>query len=340
MDPIVLPRNQLRRFYRGGSRIAALDGADVSDDYAPEDWVGSTTPVFGSETLGISRLADGTPLADALSARAVDFLGAEHVERLGPDPRLLVKLLDAGERLPVHLHPDRSFARRHLGSEFGKTEAWVIASAEPGAVVHVAFRDDVDEETLADWVAAQATASMLGALHEIPVRANDVLFVPAGTPHAIGEGALIVELQEPTDFSILLEWEGFAIDGSNEGHLGLGFDVALQAVDRTGWDDARLSRLSSARPEKTVRPGVEVLFPAEADTFFRGERIRPAPSLLPPGFSILIVTEGDGVLHHAGGELRVERGHRVLVPFAAGECRLEGNMEVLRCMPPDPAAAA
>jgi mannose-6-phosphate isomerase len=338
VDPIVLEPNQLHRFYRGGSRIAELRGTEMDDAYAPEDWVGSTTPVFGSESVGVTVLADGRTLPDAIAAEPEGFLGPEHVERYGPNPCVLVKLLDAGERLPVHLHPDRVFARRHLGSLFGKTEAWFIAAATPGASVHVGFAEDVDERTLKGWVDAQATGSLLGSLNELPVRAGDALFVPAGTPHAIGEGILIVELQEPSDLSVLLEWEGFAIDGPTEGHLGLGFEVALGAVDRSAWDDERLAGLWAARAGDAPRSGVENLFPADADAFFRAERIRPAPTTLPAGFSLLIVADGAGSLAHAAGELQLTRGHTVLVPYAAGECRLEGGMDVLRCMPPSPVA--
>lgn len=337
MDPVVLAPNQLRRFYRGGPRIAQLRGTGVTDEYAPEEWVGSTTPVFGSRALGITVLPDGTPLPDAIATQPEVFLGPEHVRRFGLDPRVLVKLLDAGERLPVHFHPDRAFARAHLGSGFGKTEAWIVVAASPGAAVHVGFRHDVDEATVSGWVAAQDAEAMLEALHEVEVAAGDVVYVPAGTPHAIGEGILIVELQEPSDFSILLEWEGFAIDGPRDGHLGLGFEVALGALDRTGWDAARLDALAEARAEGG-RPGVETLFPPEADAFFRAERIRPAPSDLPAAFSTLIVVDGGGVLRYHGGEVALERGDAVLVPYAAGDCLIEGEMEALRCMPPDPAA--
>ena len=66
--------------------------------------------------------------------------------------------------------------------------------------------------------------------------AGDALFVPAGAPHAIGEGVLIVELQEPTDLSILLEWEGFGIDDEQAATLGLGWDVALASVERAARD--------------------------------------------------------------------------------------------------------
>ena len=71
---------------------------------------------------------------------------------------------------------------------------------------------------------------MLDALNELAVSAGDAIFVPAGMPHAIGAGLLIVELQEPTDLSVLLEWDGFELTEA-EGHLELGWDRALQALD-------------------------------------------------------------------------------------------------------------
>ncbi|MFN2490327.1 MAG: class I mannose-6-phosphate isomerase [Actinomycetota bacterium] len=336
MEPIVLGPNQLHRFYKGGAAISALRGTPNDDDYAPEDWVGSTTAVFGSDSVGISTLPDGRLLSDAVAGQPEDFLGAEHVAAYGADPALLVKLLDAGERLPAHLHPDRAFARAHLGSRYGKTEAWIIADAQRDAAVHVGFAEDVPAQVLERWVAGQNRDALLGALNRRAVRAGDVLFVPAATPHAIGDGILIVEIQEPSDLSILLEWEGFAIDGPNQGHLGLGFDLALTAVDRSGWDAERLARLAAGRGE--TRPGVEALFPAAADAFFRAERIRPAPSSLPAAFSILVVTQGAGVLEAGARSIELTRGDTVLVPQAAGECRLSGDMVVLRCMPPGPDA--
>ena len=70
--------------------------------------MGSTTTIFGEDERGLTLLADGRTLRDAIAADPEGFLGAAHVRRYGPDPALLVKLLDAGERLPVHCHPDRA----------------------------------------------------------------------------------------------------------------------------------------------------------------------------------------------------------------------------------------
>ena len=332
MRPVHLPPNQLHRFYRGGRRIAELRKSGNTDPYAPEEWIASMASPFGEPGVGVSRLPDGTSLAEAVRADPHAYLGPEHVERFGADVGVLIKLLDAGERLPVHHHPDDEFARAHLGSEFGKTEAWIILEAAPEAAVHVGFREPVDAATVQDWVRRRDAQAMLAALHRLPVSAGATLFVPAGTPHAIGEGILLAELQQPTDFSVLLEWEGFAIDGEEIGHLGLGFDLALRSLDRSPWSQEELAEATSSRPGDGT--DVERLFPAEADRFFRAERVRGGRVELEAGFSVLLVTEGAGALAGDGWELELSRGDAVLVPYAAGDAVLEGDGFVLRCMPP------
>lgn len=335
MKPLTLETNQLHRFYRGGAAIAAFRGIASRDDHAPEDWVGATSATFGAEREGMSRLRDGRLLRELVHADAEAFLGTEHVARLGPDPALLVKLLDAGERLPVHLHPGREFARRHLRSAHGKTEAWVIIGASAGARVHVGFVEQVDPETLRAWVGEQDVPALLGALHEVPVSAGDTVFVPAGTPHAIGEGILMVELQEPTDFSILLELPGGAQSGAE---LGLGWDVALEAVNREALGEAQLQSMLSSPRE--LRRGASSLLPDAAAPYFRAERVAPDPvAELDPGYSILVVVEGQGTLELAGGAWPLRRGETMLIPHSAGPGELRGEIVVIRCRPPDPARA-
>jgi mannose-6-phosphate isomerase len=327
LRPVLLPPNGVPRFYRGGPAIAALRGVDEATQRTPEEWLGSTTTAFGEQELGLSRLPDGRLLRDAVDADPLGFLGPDHAAHRGADPSLLVKLLDAGERLPVHVHPDDAFAREMLESPYGKTEAWiVIATAGPAATMHMGFREDVSVETLERWVRDQDAAAMLNALNAVEVRAGDALYVPAGTAHAIGEGALIVEVQEPSDLSILLEWRGF-VSAEDAASLGLAWDVALQCVDRSGTDPDQL------RGDH---------LPAEADRFVRAERLEGSPSAeLDRGFAILVFTEGAGELHSEDGEtLRVGRGDTVLVPWDAGRCRLEGEAVAVACRPPAADAGA
>jgi mannose-6-phosphate isomerase len=310
-------------------------------DWAPEDWVGSATTIFGEETHGLSTLPDGRFLRDAVADDPEAFLGPAHAERYGADPALLVKLLHAGERLPVHCHPSREFSRRHLDCPFGKTEAWVIVEVEVDRpLVHLGFRQDVEAETLAGWVERQATDTLLRALHALEVGPGDAVLVPAGVPHAIGAGVFLVELQEPTDFSVLLEWESFDVDGRADGHLGIGYDLALACVDRSGFGSEALARLrQSAGDGRELRPGAWTVLVPDADPYFRAERLLPRPRVaLEPSFSILVVLAGTGRLEtEQGGELPLTRGDTVLVPYASGAASVSGHVEVIRCLPPAPA---
>lgn len=330
MKPIALPPNPIGRFYEGGRRIARFRGVDGWSPAAPEDWVGSATEAFGEPGVGLSALPDGSLLRDAVARDAESFVGPAHAERFGADLGLLVKLLDAGVRLPVHWHPDRAFARTHLRSCYGKTEAWVILEAEADAVVYLGWRDGVTAADLAAWHEAQRPDDVLAAMHRVSVRPDDTVFVPAGTPHAIGAGVLLLELQEPTDFSVLLEWTGFSHEAT--GDLGLGPQVALGSVDQDATSSERLADLRRSRPAST-RADADRLFPDDADPYFRAERVRGGAEL-DAAFSVFVVAEGRGSLGTDEGDVPIARGDTVLVPWAAGPSRVLGDVEAIRCMPP------
>jgi mannose-6-phosphate isomerase len=318
--PISLAPNQPATFYRGSGRLGAFRGMELEP--RPEDWLASTTARFGLAPAGLSTLPDGTLLVDAVATDPLDWLGAEHVERFGADPALLVKLLDAGQRLPVHVHPDRAFARSHLASGYGKTEAWIVLDAAPDAAVHLGFSRDVEADELARWVADQDVAALLGATNRVPIRAGDAILCPAGLPHAIGENVLLVELQEPTDFSVLLEWEGYPL-GPRNASVGLSLDEALTCVDRRACSPARLASLRGGAGSS--------LLPAEAADFFVAERL--GPGRLDAGFAVLVVTSGSGELSGDWGRLALARGATVVVPFAAGACALSGSVAGIVCRP-------
>ena len=322
MRPLTLPPNVLRHFYAGGERIAALRGLEPQD-HTPEEWIGAVNTTFDG-SRGLSALPDGTLVRDAIQADPEAFLGSSHVARFGADPALLVKLLDAGQRLPVHFHPDRPFAARELGLDHGKTEAWLIVEADPGASVWVGFARPAGLDEVRGWMARQDSAAMLAAMRELPVRAGDAIFVPAGTPHAIGAGILMVEVQEPTDLSVLLEWEGFELT-EDDGHLGLGWDTALGALDRSAWDERAVAALRGG-----PGPGRSLL-PAAADPFFRAERVRGGDEL-DAGFSIVVGLSGSGEV----GGVDLGRGVALLVPHAAGPLRVSGDVAAIRCRPPAP----
>jgi mannose-6-phosphate isomerase len=307
--PKRLAPTRVYRFYRGGFLLGRFRGEDGKDGDHPEDWVGSVTfagnPGRDEPEAGLSRLEDGRVLRDEIARDPVGWLGPAAASSTSTG--ILVKLLDAAERLPVHAHPDRAFAAEHLGSPFGKTEAWIVlATRSDESEVWVGLRETVDRQTYREWIDRQDTRQLLDSLHRVPVRAGDVIYVPAGTPHAIGAGVFMAELQEPTDFSIVCEWKGFPIE-LPDSHLGLGWDIAQQAL-----------RLEAQEPVMGL--------PDEAKRFFwADEAAEPARR-----FAVWIVLEGEGAID--GGAARA--GDCFAVPAAATEIAVDGDLRILRCLGP------
>lgn len=328
MDVILLPSNRPPdRFYRGGSKIMSFRGEPLAEDREPEDWVASTTALAGEESLGVTVLPDGRSLPAAIREQPEAWLGPAHLERFGVDTRLLVKLLDAGQRLPVHAHPHGSFAARYLGRAHGKAEAWYIVD---GGEVYLGLRQDTTADGLTSLVTSQDVDTLLGMLHRVDVRPGDVVYVPPGVLHAIGHGVFLVEVQEPEDLSILLEWRDFDLDGEREGHLGLGFDVAMEAVERRGRSHQEIRQLV-----KAAGLGTSVL-PEGADPYFVLERVAlDGEASIGPGFAVLVMLAGEADLENGRG-LRLEAGSTAVAPYASGTLVLRGRGEILACRPPRP----
>lgn len=347
-SPVLLPPNSIEHQYLGGDLIAALRGGPGGPN-RPEEWLGSTTTRFGADPSTVEAgltVLDGVPLRDLLESAPEEWLGAEHVERYGTSPALLVKLLHAGQRLPVHLHPTRRFATRHLDCPFGKSEAWLVLDRDRSdTTVWVGTNRPVERAHWEELMAAQESEAMLELLNPISVQPGDGVFVPAGSPHAIGEGLLILELQEPTDYSILLEWEGFEFDGPKDGHLDLGFDTALGAINPQPFEARRLDELTLRAPASTAAPGDVVpvgrALPATADSYFELHRCATVidSATLPTTFGVLLVTNGSGTMRWAGadgGEAAVRRGEAYVVPHRAGPVTMSGELTAYFATPPRP----
>ncbi|HET9455981.1 MAG TPA: class I mannose-6-phosphate isomerase, partial [Candidatus Limnocylindrales bacterium] len=317
--------NRVRRFYRGGLLLERFQGMpDAADSDAPEDWVGSATRAWTppgnaitEDGLGLAEV-DGVPrrVADLVAADPAAVAGAGLVTAAGPDTiGVLVKLLDAGVRLPVHAHPTRAFARRHLGSYFGKAEAWLVLATrqlpgEPAPHVRLGFERDVARADLRRWIDAEDGEALLGAMHQRPVAAGDTWFVPAGMPHAIGAGVFLVEVQEPTDFSIVAESRGFPIEPA-AAHVGLGWDVAIDAFDRAAFTGRDLDGLHG-RMEEPPGGAWSPLLPPASRPFFRAARAlvldRLGPPVGDPVFLVGVVVSGAGLVRAGAGELALRAG--------------------------------
>ena len=346
--PIRLSPKRVDRLYRGGALLERFRGVEAPrDGTRPEDWVGSVTQAYGSPPgTGISLAADGESLAELVRRDPRGMLGEEAAARNATTTGILVKLLDSAVRLPVHCHPTRDFAAAVLGSPFGKAEAWIVLATreiagQPPPHVGIGFRDGVSRAELRRWIDEQDIDAMLAALDRVKVAAGDVVFVPPGRPHAIGAGVFMVEVQEPTDFSIVTETRDVPI-APEDAHLGLGWDRMIEAVVRTPLPGGVASLRGRATSSGSGRgPGRTDLRPREAAPYFRAERIEVRGRDAYPlsgGCSILVVVSGSGALYSPLGVEPMSRGTTVFVPAAAAPAlEIEGNeLEVIACRPPRP----
>ncbi|KIS65751.1 uncharacterized protein UMAG_06454 [Mycosarcoma maydis] len=291
--PILLHSHQLgQRFYLGGPQISSFRGeerASESEAHSrrePEDWVASTTCCAGHDSLGLTRLGQtDTLLVDEIGADPVAWLGSAHVAKYGSDTKLLVKLLDAGQRLPIHAHPHVDWARMHLARNHGKAEAWHMLT---GGDVYLGLKEHVTAARLLDMVDAQDIQAMLQLLHRVEVQRGDTVYVPPGMLHAIGQGILLVEVQEPEDMSILLEWSHFQLDGRKHGHLGLGFAKAITAIDTSALSHEQLDQLVVRAQTSTTSN----LLSEHALEYFRMDKFYSDVEL-DAGFQVVVVLSGE-----------------------------------------------
>lgn len=322
-----LPSNQFDHFYKGGNRIGKLRNGP-GGPMRPEEWIASTTTRFGESVNGLSKLADGQLLRDEILKDPINWLGQKHIDKFGISIEILVKLLDPDQRLPVHYHPDQKFAKDKLHLNHGKTEAWIILDAPPGAQVGIGFKNRMQKAEVARLVANHDSARLLESLVFKQVQAGDAVFVPAGVVHAIESGIFVLELQEPTDLSILLEWDGFAVDGDKDGHLNLGFDTALDAL--------RLSPLTQDEESEILTKfdlgGKEsgAIFNSLADSFFRADYLATGHQKVTAGFGIFLALAGEGRMIFGNDQtLDIRQGDAVVIPHCVGGFTLSNCSGIL-----------
>ena len=175
----------------GGRRLIEDYGFVSGGDNAAEAWLLSCHP-DGPSYVQNGKYR-GKTLEQAIAAEGIGVLGTNNADKA--DFPVLIKLIDAADKLSVQVHPDNGYARR-VENENGKTEAWLILDAAPGAQLVYGVNREVDRPAFAQAV-ANGTLDTL--LNFVSVKAGDVVFIPAGMLHAIGAGILLAEVQQSSN---------------------------------------------------------------------------------------------------------------------------------------------
>ena len=169
--------------------------------------------------------------AGPLKGKTLHELWSQHRKEIFGDvpaaPRfpLLIKLLDAQEKLSLQVHPPGNIAAK-LGGE-PKTECWYVAAAQPGAELFVGFSQQITRDQFEKSLRAGSSADHV---HTIRVKAGDAMFLPAGRFHAVGAGNVLVEIQQNSDTTYrVFDWN--RVDQSTGNPRQLHVDQALESID-------------------------------------------------------------------------------------------------------------
>lgn len=303
--PILL-RPSGKDYLWGGSRLN--DDFEKAIDMNPlaETWECSTHP--DGPSFAVGGKFEGQSLAEILRAHP-EYLGTRHTGETGLP--ILVKFIDARENLSVQVHPDDAYAKAHENGQLGKTEMWYVLDAARDSHLVYGLSRDTDAATLRQAIAG---GTLEKYLQRVPIRRDDVFFIPAGTIHAIGAGALVAEIQENSNLTYRL-YDYDRVD-KNGRKRPLHIDKALEVANLR----------SSAAPRQPLRvlryrQGVasELLCRCRYFEVYRvivnterRQQVRYRADEL--AFRVLLCVSGCGTVSFGGGSIPFYRGDCLFLP--------------------------
>ncbi len=293
---------------------------DLSPWYSPDELPNTEEPIGEAWLTGPACLIgdgryEGLELRQLAVEHAEELLGEWRVEGEFP---LLLKLLFPDQKLSVQVHPDDTQARA-MGQPRGKTECWYVVAAADGAEVACGLRDGVAPEQMR---AAAADGSMESLLRMVPVTAGDMVFVDAGTVHAIGPGVTLLETQQTSDTTFRL----YDYGRPRELHLEQG--IAASRVQ------TRAGKVQPTIAGRGVRLIQEQYFTVDRFELNAGDRLQLHDAIgRPHCFTTL---SGSGTLCEVGDVAgsRLRRAQSAIVPARCGAVELLAgdSLTVVRSM--------
>lgn len=246
-----------------------------------------------------------------------------HNDLCGPIPStssfpLLYKFIDAMDNLSVQVHPGDQDAQANGWGEFGKTECWYVVDAQEDAEIVVGFNT---ETTPAEIKNAISDGSLKGLLNRFKIAAGDVLYIPAGTVHAIMEGTLIYEVQETSDTTLrLYDWDRVDDNGNPR---DLHVADALKIIDTTSHNRHRIEPVTIE-----LKNGIKHSFRV-ACTYFSIEQftyMRDTSMVLPQkkSFRVITVIGKPITLSYEQGTIEIPQGQTALIPAHLKDVKAHG----------------
>lgn len=332
--PIFFDNNRVYRVYLGGKGFEGFL-PDATDGIFPEEWVASKVkainPRYFGPRDGVSKIKGADVFFDdLLNEYPEELLGGKKYD-------CLVKFLDSAIRLPVQVHPTKEFSKKYFHSEYGKTEAWLVVATREDPKLYFGFNKKIDKDILGalEERSGEEKDIMQSVLSYVVPKVGDVYLITAGLIHAIGAGCTIVEIQEPTDFTIQPErWCGDTPISYQEEYIGLDKDTALTCFNYDLYGDKAIDLARKTPVVTSEKNGVktESLINYNDTPCFALNRytVKDGTLSLPNAPAVYIVIDGEGRL--SDGK-KVKRGDYFFLPYIAKGYELSGDYVLLECLP-------
>lgn len=266
----------LKDYVWGGRNLERLLGRPLPEGRVAESW--EIAAHEDGESIVTNGPFTGMTLTSVHKAIGIDLIGRRNAwaQERGKFP-LLVKLLDAQDKLSVQVHPGDAYAMAHEGNELGKTEMWVVLHAESGAQIILGMRHG-STKTVVRRAISEGTLENL--LHYIDVKPGDFVCVPSGTLHAILGGVVIAEIQQNSNTTYrVYDWNRSTNGAARPLHIDqaletINFDVIEPTLptpelitDTNGVERWRLCRNQYFTTERLIfSPGAEFVGNLTGDT--------------------------------------------------------------------------
>jgi len=289
----------------GGDNLGKIFDRELPGDHIGESWE------LSSHKNGTSVVANGF-----LAGKTLPDIMAEYKEQLMGkkfvNPHhfpLLIKILDANDNLSIQVHPEDEYAYRVEG-EAGKTEAWYVVDAKENAQIVYGLKKDITKEA---FIKAVATNTIEDTLKKVPVKAGDMVFVPAGMVHALLDGVMVYEVQQNSDTTYrVYDYDRVGDDGKKR---ELHIKKAIEVINFTEQSSCNFTESS-----------INCQYFSMAKLKIQGVRNEQTEDQ----FIIYCITAGTGEITYKDSVEPLQAGETILIPACLGEYVLQGNMELLK----------
>ena len=311
-----------RRYLWGGRRLATILQKTIGAEMAAESW--EIVDHQDDQSVVAHGPLAGQTLRQLLADSGAALLGAKVWRSItSPDipPHLhgrfplLFKFLDANQALSVQVHPDDRFGELLSPPDLGKTEAWYVMHAEPGAKIFAGLKSGMTKSNFAAAVESNATES---ALHWFEPRVGDCVFIPAGTIHALGAGLVIAEIQQASNTTFrVYDWGRVEATGQPR---PLHIESAMAVTD--------FSR-GPVQPQRVLSQQAGHATLVSCDKFVLNRLSLDAPLLIAGDekFHLLAVTRGEVRIEFDPSDQPLKFGETALLPASLPALRLTPGTE-------------